>query len=65
MLKQSLELSPQPLRLARRLIGVLDLSQNLRLTQHHGIETYRHTHQVSGGIPIQIMVGAVQQLFSG
>ncbi len=51
--------------LARDLVGILELTENLRFPQHHGIQTRRHTHQMPGGLPLMVVVGTVQQLLRG
>jgi len=62
MLEQPLQLAAQPHVLARNLIGILELTENLRLAQHHGIEPRGDTHQMAGRFTLVIVIGATEQL---
>lgn len=65
VLKQQLQLAAEPAGLSRRLVGALELTENLRLAQHHRIEPHRDAHQVAGCFPIAIVIGAGVSSWTG
>jgi hypothetical protein len=64
-LKQLIECGAQRAGVIGRPDRVLELAKNLRLAQHHGIETTGNTKGVTCGLPVRQRVGVASEFAGG